>query len=514
MKQTKYYVYVLDKDGKPMMPTTRYGKVRRMLRSGQAVAVRTKPFTIRLTSEPETHITQRVASGEDPGRTNIGAAAAREDGECLYRAKIITRNKEIRELMGDRRTKRQASRRGERQARKRLAKQLGTTMKGLLRRKLPGFKTGRLTVKDIINTESRFNNRAREEGWLTPTARQLLNTHLEVFRLMEKILPITDYVAEINKFAFMAMGNPGVKRIDYQHGPLYSYGSMREAIEALQNGKCLLCGKPGIEHLHHCVPRHQGGSDTIANIAGVHEPCHDLIHTDPESRKKLDDARKGLHQKYGALSVLNQIIPFLFDELCRLNPGHVYAVRGWDTKDYRESMGLDKGHDVDAYCIACLPFDSMHGNIPRCGTYTAMQFRRHDRQLVYAQRERYYWLDNKKVAMNRHMRTEQVNGKTKKKKQKLPSLDIWFDKKCMELGSAEAEHLRSRLRSEKSRRHYSNPKRMLPGTPFLYCGKRYVMRGQQNNGDYVYAFDGPDGKTKLFPSSKCTFIPSGGLQYV
>ena len=39
------YVYVLDPDGKPMMPTTRFGKVRRMLRSGKAKAVTTRPFT-------------------------------------------------------------------------------------------------------------------------------------------------------------------------------------------------------------------------------------------------------------------------------------------------------------------------------------------------------------------------------------------------------------------------------------------------------------------------------------
>ena len=45
------YVYVLDKHGKPLMPTTRYGHVRRMLQAGEAVAVSTKPFTIRLKYE-------------------------------------------------------------------------------------------------------------------------------------------------------------------------------------------------------------------------------------------------------------------------------------------------------------------------------------------------------------------------------------------------------------------------------------------------------------------------------
>lgn len=42
-------VYVQDIDGKPMMPTTRHGKVRRLLKDKKAVVVNLCPFTIRLT---------------------------------------------------------------------------------------------------------------------------------------------------------------------------------------------------------------------------------------------------------------------------------------------------------------------------------------------------------------------------------------------------------------------------------------------------------------------------------
>lgn len=42
-------VYVLNKYGKPLMPTTRYGRVRRLLRRGHAVVVDYRPFTIQLT---------------------------------------------------------------------------------------------------------------------------------------------------------------------------------------------------------------------------------------------------------------------------------------------------------------------------------------------------------------------------------------------------------------------------------------------------------------------------------
>ena len=41
-------VYVQDINGKPMMPTTRHGKVRRLLKENKAVVVSLCPFTIKL----------------------------------------------------------------------------------------------------------------------------------------------------------------------------------------------------------------------------------------------------------------------------------------------------------------------------------------------------------------------------------------------------------------------------------------------------------------------------------
>ena len=44
-------VYVLNKDGKPLMPTTRGGHVRHLLKEQKARVVRTNPFTIQLPNE-------------------------------------------------------------------------------------------------------------------------------------------------------------------------------------------------------------------------------------------------------------------------------------------------------------------------------------------------------------------------------------------------------------------------------------------------------------------------------
>lgn len=198
------YIYILNKDGAPLMPTKRKAHVQKLLRHGKAAIVNKQPYTVRLKYQSP-GICQSLYGGQDPGRTNIGAAVLTEKGECVYRSKLETRNKEISKLMTERRQHRQASRRGERLARKRIAKKLGTTTDRWLNRKLPGYGDGVVRVKDIINTQARFNNRTRPEGWLTPTARQLVQTHLSEIRLIRKILPVDHWTLEVNRFAFMLM---------------------------------------------------------------------------------------------------------------------------------------------------------------------------------------------------------------------------------------------------------------------------------------------------------------------
>lgn len=41
-------VYVLNKDGKPLMPTTRCGHVRYLLKEKKARVVKANPFTVKL----------------------------------------------------------------------------------------------------------------------------------------------------------------------------------------------------------------------------------------------------------------------------------------------------------------------------------------------------------------------------------------------------------------------------------------------------------------------------------
>ena len=54
------FVYVISKDGQPLMPTTRFGKVRRLLKNKKAKVIRSCPFTIKLLYEPENLVVQEI----------------------------------------------------------------------------------------------------------------------------------------------------------------------------------------------------------------------------------------------------------------------------------------------------------------------------------------------------------------------------------------------------------------------------------------------------------------------
>mgnify|MGYP002580088834 CR=1 FL=1 len=494
------YIYVLGMDGKPQMPTTRRRHVQKLLDTGKARIAEHVPLTIQLLYDNDP-VLQPVTLAEDPGRTNIGLAILDLKGNLLLSAVVETRNKEIAKLMEKRRQCRRASRNGERKARQRLAKKYGTMIKaGMMMRKLPQYAAEKfITCKIIRNTESRFCNRKRKDGWLTPSARHLVQTHVNLVHKIQKYLPVTDVALEVNRFAFMLLEDPSVCGVDFQNGPLKGYDDRDAVVYDLQDGKCLMC-KNEITQYHHIVPRSRNGSNTINNIAGLCDKCHDRVHKDADFAKQLKDKKAGLDKKYGALSVLNQAIPFICKELeTEFGKEHVHYCTGRETSLVRRSLGYHKTkeeqyHEVDAWCIGALSLDSIPEKAPAFEeVHTIMQFRRQDRALIKAQTSRSYKLDGETVAWNRKKRTDQKND----------SLEDWYQKQVQLHGQKEAGRMRSRLTVKISQRRYNNPERMLPGAVFLYKGKRYVMKGQHCNGVYLQAVG---MGSRDFPVKECTII--------
>ena len=100
-------VYVLSKSGQPLMPTERSGKVRRMLKAGQAKVAKRTPFTIQLLYETGS-VTQPITLGVDAGSKHIGLSATTED-RVLYEAEVEERT-DITELLSSRRELRRSRR--------------------------------------------------------------------------------------------------------------------------------------------------------------------------------------------------------------------------------------------------------------------------------------------------------------------------------------------------------------------------------------------------------------------
>ena len=73
-------VYVISNDGRPLMPTERCGKVRRMINTGKAKVVKRCPFTIMLLYETG-NIVQPLDLGIDAGSKTIGLSACTDGKE-------------------------------------------------------------------------------------------------------------------------------------------------------------------------------------------------------------------------------------------------------------------------------------------------------------------------------------------------------------------------------------------------------------------------------------------------
>ena len=75
-------VFVVSKSGKPLMPTKRLGKVRRLLKSGKAKVFRYEPFTIQSVYET-TEYTQDVTVAVSAEYQTLGFSATTKTEELI-----------------------------------------------------------------------------------------------------------------------------------------------------------------------------------------------------------------------------------------------------------------------------------------------------------------------------------------------------------------------------------------------------------------------------------------------
>lgn len=488
------YVYVLNKDGQPLMPTQKTYYVRSLLNQGKAKVVALHPFTIQLLY-PCGNATQPLCACLDIGRTNIGVAVVTENAIPVFAAEVETRNKEIPGLMADRKAYRTKHRQLKRRARrKRRAKRYNTVCAGgELKRILPQTKES-IACQFIKNKPARFCNRTRSVGWLTPTANQLVQTHINIVKKISKFLPINAVAFEGNVFAFMQMDNPSIHGVQFCNGPLKGYGSVENAVYAAQDGKCLLCGG-NIDHYHHVLPRHMKGSNTVGNRVGLCTKCHDAVHTDSAVREHLLQIHQEKRKQYDALGILNQITTHLLKVFEEMYPGKVYLSDGKTTSEIRTCFGADKQHYIDAYCVGFATTGGKDRFVLPETVHKIKQYRRHDRRCCHQDNyNRKYLLDGKVVATNRHRAYEQTS--------------VALDEYIANGGQTDNLVVKEHKPTQRDRH------RVMPGSLLMVDGKARVLKGStgRHNGlPDAYIFE--EGY-KIKPS-KCNKIQTnGGLVFI
>ena len=328
-------VYVLNKDGQPLMPTNRYGKVRHLLKDGKAKVVKRCPFTIQLLYE-STNYTQPVSLGIDAGSKHIGVSATTES-KVFYEADVELRN-DIVELISTRRENRRSRRNRKTRYRK-----------------------------------ARFDNRRKDDGWLAPSIRQKIDTHLTVIANVHKILPITKIIVETAQFDIQKIKNPEIQGIEYQQGEQMDFWNVREYVLWRDNHTCQCCkgkSKDKILNVHHIESRKTGGN-APNNLVTLCEYCHTQYHKGniqlPKSIKRgasfKDSSFMGI-MRWSLYNKLKEIYP------------DVHMTYGYITKNTRIENNLPKDHYIDARCISSNPLAKTLGYV-----YYQKKIRCHNRQI-------------------------------------------------------------------------------------------------------------------------------------
>ena len=307
-------VYVLKQNGQPFMPTSRFGKVRRLLKEGKAKVVRREPFTIKLLYEPETDVVQECYCGVDTGSKHVGVAVVGND-RVLYQSQTELRN-DIKKKMDRKRV----------------------------------FRRNRRNRKTRYR-KCRFLNRMNsvKKDRLPPSVKHKVQAHIDEIEFCKKILPISDLILEVSQFDTALMKTPSlinekVRHWGYQQGFNYGYSSRRSAILHRDNYTCQCCGKKNCRlEVHHIKFRRDGGTDDEENLITLCEDCHKGVHAGTVELNKKPKKNKNLKHATHMSIIRSQLLKKYPDAI---------ETFGFVTSENRHRLNLPKDHYIDACVIA------------------------------------------------------------------------------------------------------------------------------------------------------------------
>jgi len=299
-------VYVLNKEGKPLMPC-RSVIARLLLKDGKAKCVKRTPFTIKLLVDT-TEYKQEVVAGMDTGSKTIGCAAI-ANGKVIYQSEV-----QVRQDVSKKMEQRKMYRRNRRS-------------------------------RKIRYRKARWENRAsmRKEGRLAPSIKSKVDSPLREKRFVESILPISRWKVETASFDIHKISNPEVGRWDYQKGNQKGFYNIKAYVLYRDDYQCQKCKtKKGKLHVHHVVFRSNGGTDTPSNLITLCESCHDKLHSG-------EFEIKGVRSKTKHATEIGIVKSQLKKQF-----GDFEECFGYETKFKREQiLQLPKTHYLDAVVICC-----------------------------------------------------------------------------------------------------------------------------------------------------------------
>ena len=329
-------VYILDKNNKPLMPTHRHGKVRRLLESGKARIIKREPFTIQLLYDTTSHV-QELTLGVDSGSKTIVLSVSSENEE-VYTSEVALRT-DIVKLLSTRRENRR-------------------TRRNRLRYRKP-----------------RFNNRvgSKHKCWLAPSVENKIHTHLKVVDDVTSILPISEIVVETASFDIQKIKNPNINGKEYQEGEQLGFWNVREYVLFRDGHVCQHCkgkSKDPVLNVHHIESRKTGG-DSPGNLITLCETCHNSYHA---GKIELNLSRHKAYRDAAFMGIMRQTF---FNRLKEKYTGiPVRNTYGYITKNTRIKARLPKAHAIDVLCIAGHPKAKLAEK-----TYTQKKIRCHNRQI-------------------------------------------------------------------------------------------------------------------------------------
>lgn len=328
-------VYVINKDGQPLMPTENHAKVRVLLKNKKAKVVKKCPFTIQLAYN-STNYTQEISLGIDAGSKHIGLSVTTKD-KVLFESDTELRN-DIVDLLSTRRQNRRARRSRKTRYRK-----------------------------------PRFNNRKRGDEWLAPSVQNKVDTHLAVVKKVHEILPITKVIVETASFDIQKIKNPTISGTEYQKGEQLDFWNVREYVLFRDGHICQCCkgkSKDKILNVHHIESRKTSGN-APNNLITLCKTCHSGYHAGTIMLPK--SIRRGMSFKDAAFMGIMRWA--FYNRLKKIYP-NVNLTFGYITKNTRIKNGLPKEHYIDARCISGNPLAKSDGIV-----YFQKKVRCHNRQI-------------------------------------------------------------------------------------------------------------------------------------